>query len=301
MNTDPIYQNNETPPHRRNKKRSKRIIFERAVYNLFEEMHPPMTVRQIYYALTVRGIVPKSEKGYRTTLDYLAQMREVGDLRFDYIADNTRWVIKPASYCGIQHVLYELKDTYRRDVWYDQSCRVEIWIEKDALASVIQPITEHYDVPLYVARGYSSKTFIFKSASQIKRVTKPSFIYHFGDFDPSGIDAANNIQKGLKEHGANATFLHVAITHQQIIDLELPTRETKSSDPRAKRWGDLPSVELDALPPDLLRDLVENCILRHIDEQALYNTKTMECWDREVLGYIAQNPVREQNYGGKDA
>ena len=33
-------------------------------------------------------------------------------------------------------------------------------------------------------------TFIYEAAEQIKDIGKQTYIYHLGDFDPSGVDAA---------------------------------------------------------------------------------------------------------------
>jgi hypothetical protein len=38
----------------------------------------------------------------------------------------------------------------------DAEVYIEIWCEKDALAGVILPVSREYDVPLMVARGFSS-------------------------------------------------------------------------------------------------------------------------------------------------
>ena len=53
-------------------------------------------------------------------------------------------------------------EIYRRRLWSEADCYVEIWIEKDALAGVIEDITLEYDVPLMVARGYASLSFLYE-------------------------------------------------------------------------------------------------------------------------------------------
>jgi len=53
-------------------------------------------VRQVFYALTVRGVIQKAEIEYqRTVVRLLVDMREAGDISFGWIADNTRWMRKP--------------------------------------------------------------------------------------------------------------------------------------------------------------------------------------------------------------
>ena len=66
-----------------------------------------------------------------------------------------------------------------------------------------------------------------------------------------------------------ASFCRVAVTPAQIEAWELPSRPTKTSDPRTKKWTGGDSVELDAIPPETLRSLVRVCIERHIDRNKL--------------------------------
>lgn len=275
--------------------RAKSIIIQDVINEIFLEMKPRLTVRQIYYALTVRGIVPKTENGYRKTCYQLKMMRERGMIPHGWIADNTRWQIKPDTNSSLSAALQRWQASYRRDQWANQDVYVEIWVEKDALAGVISPITEKYDVPLFVARGYSSMTFIYEAAEDIISIGIPTYIYHFGDYDPSGVDAAEKIELGLLMHGANIYFERVAITEKQINTLHLPVRETKRSDPRSKIWGDKPSVELDALPAPILRELVRDCIEHYIDPEQLKSTLLIEKLEKDTLRVFCKNLVPEQN------
>ena len=119
-------------------------------------------------------------------------------------------------------------------------------------------VTSEYDVPLMSARGYSRLSFLHSAAEAMAAEDKPCFVYQFGDWDPSGVDAADNIRDRLREMApeADITFERVAVTPAQIEALDLPTRPTKSTDSRSKKWTGGDSVELDALPPDYLRGLV---------------------------------------------
>jgi len=244
-------------------------IIQSAIQDIFLGMDPPLTVRQIYYTLTVLGVVPKTENGYRQTCYQLKLMRERELIPFGWIADHTRWWIKPDTDVSLSSALERWQAGFRRDFWINQPAHVEIWVEKDALAGVISPVTEEFDVPLFVTRGYSSLTFIYETAENIKALGKPTYIYHFGDYDPSGVDAANKIWLGLMRFGAVVNFERVAITENQIHAFNLPERETKVKDPRSKSWGNKPSVELDALPAPILRDLVKKRIEQHIDPDEL--------------------------------
>jgi hypothetical protein len=125
------------------------------IRQILDEDHP-QTVRQVFYALTVRGLIKKLEIEYqRTVIRLLVDMREAGDIPFGWIADNTRWQRKPTTYVGLDACLDATSKFYRRDLWAAMPVYVEVWCEKDALAGVLVEETAPYDVPLMVARGYS--------------------------------------------------------------------------------------------------------------------------------------------------
>jgi hypothetical protein len=91
----------------------------------------PQTVRQVFYALTVRGAIKKEEIEYhRTVIRLLVEMREAGDIPFDWLADNTRWQRKPATFIGLDSCLDSTARFYRRDLWAAAPVYVEIWCEK---------------------------------------------------------------------------------------------------------------------------------------------------------------------------
>jgi hypothetical protein len=160
---------------------------------------------------------------------------------------------------------------------------VEVWCEKDALAGVIMEETKVYDVPLMVAN--SSITFIHAAAKAIEAKGKPAYIYHFGDLDPSGVDAARDIEAKLRRYapGAEIHFERPAVTREQVELWNLPTRPTKQSDTRAKKFGSATSVELDAIPARQLREIVRGCIERHVDQHQLQILRTAEESERELL------------------
>ncbi|MBZ9604259.1 hypothetical protein [Phyllobacterium chamaecytisi] len=244
----------------------------------------PMTVRQTFYQCTVHGIVDKTENGYRQVQYDLTEMRKSGWLPYDWLADFTRWERKPLTYNDVEEALRETARLYRKSLWRDADCYVEVWLEKDALAGVVYPITGMFDVPLMSARGYASLSFLHTSGTYIAGLDVPAFIYHLGDFDPSGQDAARATETSLRGFAPDAeiNFTRLAVTERQIKEWALPTRPTKKSDSRAKNFGDI-SVELDAIDPQMLRDLVEDAILQHLPRDQFDILKTAEKSERETL------------------
>jgi hypothetical protein len=261
----------------------------------------PMTVRQVFYQATVQGIVEKTEGGYAKVKDDLKVLRKSGELPYEWLADSTRWQRKPRTFNSVEDALRFTAQTYRKALWSDSDAYVEIWCEKDALAGIISEITVQYDVPLMIARGYASLSFLHSAAEAIEAAcddnNKKAHIYHFGDYDPSGQDAARDIEAKLREMAPNAeiNFERVAVTPEQIRRWGLPTRPNKSSDSRTASFAGAASVELDAIPPDRLRHLVEAVINRHVDDDELETLRVAEKSEREqmqVFAALARKPAK---------
>lgn len=249
----------------------------------------PATVRQVFYRLVSAGVIDKTEAEYKGRVcRLLAEMRRDGSLPFDWIADNTRWMRKPQSYSGVGQALQRTADLYRRALWDEHNAYVEIWLEKDALSGVLYDVTEAWDVPLMVTRGYPSISFLYGAAYNIRQIDKPTFIYYLGDHDPSGVNIPEVVERNLREQApeCDIAFERLAVNEKQIKSFGLLTRPTKKSDSRAKNFrGE--SVEVDAIPPATLKAMVQQSILQHVDQAALSTLEVAEQSEREILTRIA--------------
>lgn len=223
-----------------------------AILRAFDETEKPVTVRQMFYLCSVVGAVEKQESGYRKVQRQLVLMRREELIPYNWISDNTRWMRKPLAYTSLLDFFARSARFYRQDLWIRSSAHVEIWCEKDALAGVLMPVTSEYDVRLMVARGYSSETFAYEAAEDMRASEQECHVYYVGDFDPSGWQMAESLRQKLTDFGAPVRFVRLAVNPEQIQDWRLPTRPTKRNDTRCKaffeRFGNnTPSVELDAL------------------------------------------------------
>lgn len=259
------------------------------LYCLLQQENP-MTCRQVFYRAVTAGVIGKTEGEYKQTIiRLLTEMRKEKELPWQWLADNTRWQRKPDTATGLLAMLDNTARCYRRALWDEQPHYVEIWLEKDALAGVIYDETEPWDVPLMVSRGYSSYSFLASAADAIRGIGKPTYLYYFGDHDPSGVNIPQVIERQLRDlaHGVEIHFSRQAVTEEQISRWNLPTRPTKKTDSRAKSFrGE--SVEVDAIPPATLRALVRRCILRHIDDDTYQRTLKVEQAERETLVTLAR-------------
>lgn len=265
-----------------------------AMYDLISTEHP-LTIRHVFYRMVSAKLIEKTEGEYKGTVcRLLAKMRKAGELPYSWLTDNTRWRMKPRSYSSLEDALDATQSHYRRALWDDQDVYVEVWTEKDAISSILYPITAKWDVPLMTARGYSSLSFLYSVAEDLKAIDKPAFLYYFGDHDPSGKDARRFVEKTIRELAPHVEvhFELVAVTPAQIKEWKLPTRPTKKSDTRAKTFkGE--SVEVDAIPPTKLRELVGRCIEQHIDGDRLERMQAVEEAERDTLQGIIDRLAEE--------
>lgn len=250
----------------------------------------PMTVRQVFYRAVAAGLIDKTEGEYNNTVvRLLRDMRLDGDLPFSAIADNTRWIRRPRSFSGLEEAVMHTARFYRRKLWDGQDERLEIWTEKDALAGVMVDITDRWDVPLMVCRGYVSWSFVHQVVETYREDGRPWWLYYFGDHDPSGLDIQRDLERKVREMAPDADvhFIRAAVLPNQIESWRLPHRPTKGSDSRAAGFpGD--SVDVDAIPPNRLRQLVEDCIQFHIDPDQLAVVEAAERSEQSLLMAWAQ-------------
>src|SRR6266536_2356488 len=228
---------------------------ERAEFLIaYAHEHGPVTVRQLYYQAGLSHLpgIGKDESGYNKVQAQVLNLRRSGDLPYEDIADATRWMRKLRSFDGPEEAIRATAGLYRKNLWRDADTYVEIWCEKDALAGVIYPITSLYDVPLMVARGFSSETFCFEAIAARDGNDLPYHVYYLGDFDRAGRDAANSLEEKLnrfaEEDGIEVVFEVLGITEYQATrrpELIAAHRRPKRGSAADRNWPHDFAVELD--------------------------------------------------------
>lgn len=278
-----------TSPKKVRRPQARSLALRTAIMAIAAE-YDRLSVRQLFYQLVSRGAVDKTEQAYKRTCDAAVQMRLDGTLDYRKVTDGHRSRRVVFAHAGLHDALRAAHDLYRRDYWRDQAVHVEVWSEKDALSGVIQPICDAYGAPYVATRGFPSITLLYESACAIQELGKPATIFYFGDHDASGQSISDGLERDLRHFGADVTVRRVALNPDQIAAYRLPTRPGKWTDSRqagfAARFGDA-SVELDALPPDLLTRLVEGTILSLIDAEAWQRVAAVEALEADTLASIA--------------
>ena len=260
-----------------------------------------LTLRQLYYQLVSRDIIPNQQKEYAKLSTILKEGRMSGIVDWGAIEDRLRQPSSPSSFESPEEVMDAVISQYALPRMAGQPVYVEVWVEKDALSGVLKRVTEKYHIPIMVNRGYSSASamhdafqrFVWNGA--YKR--KPIKLIYLGDFDPSGLDMIRDITERIEEfqfgyddgtdvEGMIFEVVPIALTEDQIDEYAPPPNPAKVTDPRAKdyirRHGDT-SWEVDALPPQVLNRLLEVAILKYINVEEFEKVLEKEKTDKTRL------------------
>jgi hypothetical protein len=236
-----------------------------------------LSVRQLYYQLVARDMIPNTEQSYKRVAKIINDGRLAGLIDWDAIEDRGRDIEVRGRWRSGKSVLLSAAEGFHMDMWQGQEHRVFVIVEKAALAGVLGGVCTQYDVPLLAARGYPSVSILRELALEhivpaIGDGQVPT-ILHLGDHDPSGIDMTRDLLERLKlfveaETGEDANVERIALTMEQIRLKRPPPNPAKVTDSRydgyRKVFGDK-SWELDALEPAFLVSLVTQEIEQRID------------------------------------
>lgn len=265
----------------------------RAIQKILNGEEDQITIRHLFYRLVGEGIIPKTETAYKNLCGHLSKWRRSEEIAWSAFTDSTRWHIQQRTFEGVDDALETTVRTYRRNLWSTQPRYIEVWVEKDAIAGIVAKSANSFGVPVFVARGFASLSSLYDAANTFRNATdmgKTAIIYHLGDYDPSGVAAGESVLRAFRDDfKVDLQFTRIAVTEEQIHRLNLPTRPTKLTDTRAKKWTGGECVELDSIPPTEIRLLVESSIVQNIDQHEWDVLKQTEEMEKDTLRSIRGN------------
>lgn len=241
-----------------------------------------LTVRQLYYQLVARGYIENTIQSYKRLGKAVSNGRLAGLIDWTMIEDRARRIIYPGHWEDPAEIVDSAYHSFRVNRWENQPKHVEVMVEKDALAGVLEGVCRELDVRLIPNRGYTSQSMMFWHGQRMagaKQDGKEVHILYLGDHDPSGLDMDRDIEERaeLFSYGVWVHFLRLALTMPQIQEYDPPPDPAKLTDSRAgpyiSRYG-RHSWELDALEPRVLVRLVRENVLALRDEDL--HEETME-------------------------
>lgn len=264
------------------------------VIQRYQEQGLKLTLRQLYYQLVVQNVIGNREQEYKNLGNLVSRGRLAGVLDWNAIEDRIRQPTTPLDFSGPSGLIRSAIHWYKLDRWANQDEYVELWVEKDALAGVLAPIAEERHITLMVNRGYSSQSAMYDASNRFFMYSdqgRTCTILYLGDLDPSGEDMVRDIDERLNlVFGSPVNVVKVAITPEQVEEYNPPPNPAKMTDSRAARYvmeHGYESFEVDALPPEVLRTLINDAVDRHVDKAMFDEVLDQEETDKERLEEIA--------------
>lgn len=257
-----------------------------------------LTLRQLYYQFVARDLIDNTQKDYKRLGTVIDNARLAGLMDWDYIVDRTRNVYRTdGADQSPEDALQGMAESYARQLWETQPCHVEVWVEKEALAGVVQRAARETGVNYFSCRGYVSQSEMYSAGMRFKRQTTRHFkkchVIHLGDHDPSGIDMTRDIRERLEMFaGIYGPEVHrIALNMDQVIQYNPPPNFAKVTDARFVGYQELygdESWELDALDPATLHDLIVNEVLSLRDEDLWQAAVAEQEEERNQLAAISE-------------
>lgn len=254
-----------------------------------------LTLRQLYYQFVARDLIPNTERSYKNLGNLITNGRLAGLIDWDAIEDRgrgvTSWLIEEDDAAPLNGIEYGVAFDY----WMRQYTYVEVWVEKDALSSVLRRPCERYSVPYMACKGYLSASEAWRASCRFEEALdqgRQCVLIHLGDHDPSGIDMTRDNDERLTMFGSKVEVRRIALNMDQVRRYNPPPNPAKETDKRAadyiRRFGSK-SWELDALEPRVIDQLITTEIESLIDFETWEETQAEERKAREYLVKLRKN------------
>lgn len=241
-----------------------------------------VTLRQLFYRLVAAALLPNTTNAYKTLSKHTADARRLG--QFPDLLDRTRTIHRYPTFLSPDEARKFIRTIYRRDRTEGQAVSLYLAVEK---AGIIEQLLDWFGdlgIPILALGGYTSQTYVDNVIADVKAAGRPAVLLYAGDFDPSGEDIYRDF---VERTDCWHEVRRVALTPEQVDAYQLPPQPGNEDDCRAAafeaRHGRLVQVELDALPPDVLRELFAAAIGEFWNPEAYRRVMDRELAERDAL------------------
>jgi hypothetical protein len=241
-----------------------------------------VTLRQLFYRLVAAELLPNTQNVYKGLSKCTAAARRAGT--FPALIDRGRTIHSHAAWDSPEDARRALRQQYRRDRTEGQARTVYVGVEKSGMVAQLEHWFGAQGLPILALGGYSSQTYADDVREDADAQGRPAVLLYAGDFDPSGEDIPRDF---CERAGCFDVVRRVALSAEQVRSYALPPLPGKATDSRAAgfvaKHGSLMQVELDALPPDTLRELYQDALAEFWDTSAYEASMDREAAERAQL------------------
>lgn len=286
-----------------------------------------LTARQVYYHCVANKLFPDSRRWiklpgtdkwvrneigtFNATPNYtwitklLSEGRLAGYIDWDTMVDRTRNAEEVVTWKDTSSIIRACAKQFRLDLRSTQEYFIEVWVEKEALEGVVQPITKELGITSLSCKGFLSQSAMYKAYQRfLDHQHQTCLLLYLGDHDPSGIDMPRDIEERLNfTFGVNVDVERIALTMEQIETYNPPPDPAKKTDTRyrsyAKIYGD-ECWELDALEPDVLSTIIVNKVNELTNVRKIKQREKEQSQYREQLSAISDKLETDPNWMPED-
>ena len=201
------------------------------------------------------------------------------------------------TWASISEFARPAANAYRRDRWENQAAYVELWVEKQAIVSLLEGVCRENHIVIRPLHGFNSFTALHQTAKDLLNVHKNITVFYFGDHDPHGHEIERDARERLfdmfdllgnpaKRHAVEFRprlgILPEDIGEFGILPLDVEELEKGGDNFKAKRdafvekYGN-EAAEVDGLPAEELIKRVQDAI----DDESCIDDR--ESWDNSLL------------------
>jgi hypothetical protein len=254
-----------------------------------------LTLRQLFYQFVARKKLDNTQKEYRRLGSIIRTARDGGLVDWDAIEDRTREVHFHQFWESPSGIITDDAETYREDLWSEQRCRPEVWIEKEALIGIIEGICTEFRVPYFATHGNNSHTLQYQAGKRFARyldLGRIPLVLLLTDHDPKGVDMERDVRERLALYArADIEVRRLALTTDQAR--RLPPNFAKEDDSSfaayVRQFGTKECWELDALSPTVIANLIRREIEGLIEQRRWRKAIASENRSRRLLTKVARN------------
>ena len=147
------------------------IITANLIIDDYQRQGFKLTLRQLYYQFVARDLIDNTQRNYKRLGSVINDARLAGHIDWDAIEDRTREVASIPHWDSPSEIINACARQFRIDKWRGQKYRPEVWIEKEALAGVVERVCHDLDISFLSCRGYTSQSEMWASIQHRPRKT----------------------------------------------------------------------------------------------------------------------------------
>jgi hypothetical protein len=216
----------------------------------------PTSSRFLFYELVQRGQLSKTKTGARRPdqdlHDALTDLRESGQVPWDWIVDETRSLENYTGYASVKNGVVASLRHLEIDPWRDNAPM--ILTESRSLAGALRPVAEEYRCMIAATNGQCGG---FLRTDIVPALSPNNVVLYFGDFDLAGGQIEDNTRRVLEQERGPLQWQRVALTREQVTAHNLP--QITKHDGRFKNGGGThQAVETEALKQTVLMNILRD-------------------------------------------